>query len=163
MSESTKSHWFPYTSRSIALNDVTWCAGKILLYVMPPENALTIENMYVHFKATFDSGISSGNRIIKDISIVDKLPSLYNNDDVNYIRTQQLNITADGSRKVDIKIDITHLLKKDNVGYRELFDDNYGGLTYVMIQPDDSVIDIADIGTIDLWKLDATFTTQGVR
>ena len=165
MSESTKNHWFPYTSRSVALQDYTWCGGKILLYVIPPEKSLTIENLYVHFKATFNSGVSAPDRVVKSIAIVDKFPILFNsNADVNYYRKQDLNIAADGSRKVDIKIDISHLLKKDNVGYRELFggtsDD---GLTYIMIEPADALVGVSNIGTIDLWKADATFTTEGIR
>lgn len=164
MSESTKNHWFPQTIRSVALADYAWCGGKILLYVMPPEKALTIENMYVHFKATFDSGVSSGSRVVKAISVVDKIPFFYDkNDDVNYMRTQPLNVSADVNRKVDIKIDITHLLKKDNVAFREYFDDNIDGATYVMIEPDDSLIGNNNIGRIDLWKIDAQFTTQGIR
>lgn len=164
MSESTKNHWFPQTIRSVALANYGWCGGKILLYVMPPEKALTIENLYVHFKATFDSGITSGNRVVKSISVVDKIPLFYNsNSDVNYMRTQQLNISADANRKVDIKIDISHLLKKDNVAFREYFDDNIDGATYIMIEPADALIGNSNIGTIDLWKADAQFTTQGIR
>lgn len=164
MSESTKHHFYPYTVRSVGFHYSSWCGGKILLYVIPPERALTIENLYVHFKATFDSAIPSGTRIVKAVSVVDKIPILYNsNDDVNYIKTQELNIAADGSRKVDIKIDISHLLKKDNVAFRELFDDNVEGCTYIMIEPDDSLIGNSNIGTIDLWKADAQFTTSGIR
>lgn len=164
MSESTKHHVFPYTIKSVALNGMTWCGGKVLMYVIPPEKALTIENMFVHFKATFDSGVSVGNRVVKRIAVVDKIPLLYNsNDDVSYYRYLDLNIAADGNRKVDIKIDISQLLKKDNVGYREYFDDDLGGLTYVMIEPDDDLLGVVNFGTIDLWKLDAQFTTQGIR
>lgn len=164
MSESTKHHFYPYTVRSVGFHYSQWCGGKILLYVIPPEKALTIENLYVHFKATFDSGIASGSRIVKSISVVDKTPLLNNsNSDVNYIKTQELNIAADGSRKVDIKIDISHLLKKDNVAYREYFDNNVSGCTYIMIEPDDSLIGVTNIGTIDLWKADAQFTTSGIR
>lgn len=164
MSESSKHHFYHYSIKSIGMADVPWCGGKILLYVLPPERALTIENMYMHFKATFDAAISSGDRVVKSVSIVDKIPTTYNsNAGVNYMRTQELNIAADGNRKVDIKIDISHLLKKDNVGYREYFDDDLGGLTYVMIEPDDNLLGVNNIGTIDLWKLDAQFTTQGIR
>lgn len=164
MSESSKHHVFPYSLKSIAFADKVWCGGKVLLYVLPPERALTIENLFVHFKATFDSGISGGNRVIKSISVVDMIPPLYNsNAGVGYIRTLDLNIAADGDRKVDISVDISSLLKKDNVGYREYMDDDLGGLTYVMIEPADALAGVSNIGTIDLWKLDAQFTTQGIR
>ena len=89
---------------------------------------------------------------------------LYNsNAGVNYLRTQELNIAADVNRYVDISIDITHLLKKDNVAFREYFDDNIDGATYVMIEPADALIGVSNIGTINLWKIDAQFTTQGIR
>jgi len=163
MSESSKNHFYHYTARSIGFHYSAWCGGKILLFVMPPEKALTIENLYVHFKATFDSGIASGQRIVKSISIVDDVPLLYNsNADLTYIRTLELNVAADGNRQVDLKLDLSHLLKKDNVGFRDLFEEP-SGLTYVMIEPDDSLVGVSNIGTIDLWKIDAQFTTQGIR
>jgi len=166
MSESTKQHWYLQTARSIGLANRSWCGGKILLYVIPPEKAITIENLYIHFKATFDVSVASGSRIVKRISIVDKQPLLYNsNSDLNYYRYIDLNLAADAvTRKVDIKLDLSHLLKKTNAKYREYVDsDSAGGFTYVMIEPDDSLIGVTNIGTIDLWKIDAQFTTQGTR
>ena len=131
---------------------------------MPPEKALTIENCFVHFKARFDSGVSAPNRVVKSISVVDKIPLFYDsNSDVNYIRTQELNIAADVDRYVDIKVDISHLLKKDNVRFREYFDDNVDGATYVMIEPADALVGVSNIGTINLWKIDSQYTTQGIR
>lgn len=163
MSESSKNHFYHYTARSIAFYNTSWCGGKILLFVMPPEKALTIENLSIHFKATFDSGIASGQRIVKSVSIVDDIPLLYDsNSDLTYMRTLDLNVAADVNRKVDLKLDLSHLLKKDNVGFRDLFEEP-SGLTYVMIEPDDSLIGNSNIGTIDLWKIDAQFTTQGIR
>lgn len=165
MSESSKQHFYHYTARSVALADYAWCGGKILLYVMPPEKALTIENMFVHFKATFDSSVPSGQRIVKTIGIIDKRPLFYDsNSDANYYRKLDLNIAADANRKVDIKVDLSHLLKKDNVGFREYFSDSsMPNLTYVMIEPDDALLGTINIGRIDLWKIDAQFTTQGIR
>lgn len=166
MSESTKQHWYLQTARSIAMVNKSWCGGKVLLYVIPPEKAITIENMYIHFKATFDASVSSGSRKIKRIAIVDKKPLFYDkNNDLNYYRWIDLNIAADPvTRKVDIKLDLSHLLKKDNAKYREFVDsDSSGGFTYVMVEPDDALIGVTTIGTIDLWKLDAQFTTQGTR
>lgn len=165
MSESTKSHWYLQTARSIAMANRSWCGGKILLYVVPPEKALTIENISIHFKATFDAGIASGSRKIKRIAIVDKQPLFYDsNSDLNYYKWMDVNIPADANRKVDIKLDLSHLLKKTNAKYREFVDsDSAGGFTYVMIEPDDSLIGTINIGTIDLWKIDAQFTTQGTR
>lgn len=166
MSESTKEHWYLQTARSIALVDRAWCGGKVLLYAIPPEKALTIENLSIHFKATFDSGITIGSRIVKRISIVDKMPLLYDsNADLTYYRYMDVNIAADAvTRKVDIKLDLSHLLKKTNAKYREFVDsDSAGGFTYVMIEPDDSLIGNSNIGRIDLWKIDAQFTTQGTR
>lgn len=166
MSESTKEHWYLQTARSIALVDRAWCGGKVLLYAIPPEKAITIENLYIHFKATFDASIPSGNRKIKRISIVDKQPLFYDsNNDLNYYRYMDVNISADPTtRKVDIKLDLSHLLKKTNAKYREYVDsDSAGGFTYVMIEPDDTLIGNNNIGRIDLWKIDAQFTTQGTR
>lgn len=165
MSESTKQHFYLQTARSIALVNRSWCGGKVLLYCIPPEKAISVENVYIHFKATFDVSVASGNRVIKRISIVDKKPLAFNsNADLSYYRYMDLNIAADANRKVDIKLDLTHLLKKDNAKYREFFDDDSaGGFTYVMVEPADALLGVINIGTIDLWKIDSQFTTQGTR
>lgn len=166
MSESTKSHWYLQTIRSVAYANGGWCGGKIMLYVVPPNKAISIENMYIHFKATFDVSVPIGKRIVKRIGIIDKKPLVFNsNADVNYYRYMDVNIAADAvTRKVDIRLDLSHLLKKDNVKYREYFDDDSsGGFTYIMIEPDDSLIGALNFATIEIWKADAQFTTQGTR
>jgi hypothetical protein len=166
MSETTKEHFYLQTARSVALVDRAWCGGKVMLYAVPPEKAISIENAYIHFKATFDVSVPIGNRKVKRIAIVDKQPLLYDsNADLNYYRWIDVNVVADPvTRKVDIKLDLSHLLKKTNAKYREYVDsDSAGGFTYVMIEPDDSLIGNNNIGRIDLWKLDAQFTTLGTQ
>lgn len=163
MRESTRNHQYPYTFRSAVLAGVTQCFDKVILYIVPPEDALQIEGLYVHFRMTFDSAVPSGDRVVRSIGICNEVP-LTLADDPALLRVVQLNQAADINRKVDIRVDLTHLLVKGNVRHRDYFTDpGTGDLTYVIVQLDTDLRSTANVGTIDLWKIDALFTTKGIR
>lgn len=160
---ASKNHFYPFSLKIAAQANIAMCQDKAFLYLVPPQDALTIENMFCHLRFTFDAGISAPNRVVKYIGIANEVP-LFINDDPSYLRKIDLNVAADGNRKVDIKLDLTSLLKKDNVRYREYFEtpvtEDY---TYVIIKLSDGCRDILNVGTIDLWKLDGLYTSKGIR
>jgi len=163
MQEGSKKHFYPFTFRTAAISNAAWCRDKALLYLVPPQDALTIENMFCHFRFTFDAGVAVGSRIVEYIGIANQVP-LFIETDPTYLRKIDLNQAADGSRKVDIKLDLTSLLKKDNVRYREYFETPVTtDYTYVIIKLSGNLRDITTVGTIDLWKLDGLFTSKGIR
>ena len=163
MQEGSKKHFYPFTFRTAAISNATQCRDKALLYLVPPQDALTIENMFCHLKLTFDAGVAVGNRIVEYIGIANEVP-LFIEDDPAYLRKIDLNQAADVNRKVDIKLDLTSLLNKNNANYREYFEtpvtDDY---TYVIIKLSGNLRDTSTVGTIDLWKLDGLFTSKGIR
>ena len=138
------------------------------MYMLPPKNALTIERLYTHFVFQFDSGVAAADRYIQSIGIVDEIPLLIGQD-ANYQRREELNIQADANRRIDISMDLTHLLKKDNVAYEESgFDpatDEGFTLVEVLLSPNINQAhpSYLSVGVAELWKTDGLFTTIGIR
>jgi len=138
------------------------------MYLIPPKDALTIERLYTHFVLQFNASIDVADRVVQSIGIVDEIP-LFDTADANYQRRIDLNLSADSNRRVDIGIDLSHLLKNDNVAYEEggfdPADDE--GFTFVEIRLSDNLNvshpNYLNTGTIELWKIDALFTTVGIR
>ena len=170
MGSQNKLQPYPYSLKTVAPADrsssLTACGYRFFLYMLPPKDALTIERLFCHFVFTFDSGIPAASRVLKSIGIVDELRPFPATADANYQRRQTLNLQADANRKVDVSMDLTHLLKHDNVEYSESgFDDNpiETGYTAVEILLPDTIDFSTTSGVINLWKLDGLFTTTGIR
>lgn len=163
MQEGSKKHFYPFTFRSAAISNAAQCRDKTYMYLVPPQDALTIENMFCHLKFTFDAGVAAANRVVEYIGIANSVP-LFIESDPTYLKKIILNQAADANRKVDIKLDLTTLLKKDNVRYREYFETPVTtDYTYVIIKLSGNLRDTSTVGTIDLWKLDGLFTSKGIR
>lgn len=157
----TKNQEYKYSLKSVAVDTTniltTMCAGKALFYIVPPEDAQTIQYLRTHFKLKFDSSIPTAYRRLDRIGIVD---SKFN---ITYERYLDLNLIADGNREVEVNINLTPLLKKDNVAYT-LFEDAFGnGYTYIFIELAPELENTGSIGEMRLWKADALFTTLGIR
>jgi hypothetical protein len=175
MSESTKKQPYTYTLKTATFiggdngfgGDYGYiCSNGIIFYLVPPDGALTIENLWVHIFMEFDSSIAVGKRVLKKIGIIDTdasptlFPSL-----IDRLKVFDVNISADANRQIDKRIDLSALLKKDNIAYRNLFADSStpdNGYTMVYLGFDDSLAETSIIGKVKLWKTDALFTTIGI-
>lgn len=163
MSRSTKRHIYPYTLRTAAMVNVAHCTDKAILYLAPPAQALTIENLFCHLRFTFNSDTPVGDRVVEYIGVCNEIPILVSQDP-SYLRKIDLNVAADGNRKVDIKVDLSELLNRNNANYREYFDSPVtDDFTYCILKLADGNRTDLTVGTIDLWKLDGLFTTTGIR
>lgn len=106
--------------------------------------------------------------MIESIGMVDEVPLLITSD-ANRQRRIELNQTADANRRVDISVDLTHLLKNDDVAYEETGFDTGPDTGYTMVEillPNTLDINNANylnVGSVELWKIDALFTTIGIR
>lgn len=164
MSQSTKVHFYDHTLRSAALAGGSLCRDKAYFYLVPPKNAQTIENMYLHLKITFDVAIPVGNRVLQYIGIGNEYPLFIQDDPSGYFNKLDLNLAADGvTRKIDLRLNLTPLLKKDNAGWRDRFNIDGPNLTYVIIKTADGNRDISTVATVELCKVDALYTTTGIR
>lgn len=166
MSTSTKSQFYRYTLRPVAVVNAPACTDRIYLYPVPPEDAISLEGVFTHFRFLFDSGISVGDRIVESIGIANQRPLFYGHDPAIY-RKIVLNQAADGNRRVDIKIDLTDLLPgiKENVAWTPALGADYddGDQTFIYVKFPDSLHEILNVGTIEIWKVDSLYTTREIR
>ncbi len=164
MSGSTKSQHYRYTLRSVAVAGRSMCNDKYYLYPVPPQDAITIEGLFVHLKILFDSGVASGDRVIQSIGVASERPLSITDEPAN-LREQILNISADANRRIDLKIDLTHLLNKDNVAFTSLLSADYeqDNMTFIYLRLSPSLRNALTVGTIELWKADSTYTTREIR
>lgn len=166
MSKSTKSQFYRYTLRSVGCAQRQGCSNKMYFYPVPPEDAITLEGLYVHFKFTFDSAVHVDHRILKKIGIASERPLFVQNVPAT-LRTMDLNLAADGSRVVDVKLDLTHLLEgiKDHVAFTPLISADYENddKTFIYVEFPAPLGDTLNTGTINIWKTDSLYTTREIR
>lgn len=175
MSESSKKQPYTYTLRTSTFVGGAngfggdWgfiCSNGIIFYLIPPDNAISIENLYCHLIMQFEPTVPEAQRVLKKIGIIDApvnptfFPSL-----IDRLKTFDVNIAADGDLMIDKRIDLSALLKKDDVAYRNLFADAStpdNGFTMIYLGFDDLLVNSGNIGKIKLWKADGLFTTVGI-
>ena len=164
MSQSTKVHFYDHTLRSAATALLSLCRDKAYFYLVAPKNAQTIENMYLHLKITFDAGVPIGDRVIKYIGIGNEFPLFIQDDPSGYFNKLDLNLAADAvTRKIDLKLNLTPLLNKENAGWRDRFNTDGDNLTYIIIKTADANRDVSTVASVELCKVDALYTTTGIR
>ena len=165
MGSQNKLQSYPYSLKTILAADQAGCLNRFFLYMLPPKDALTIERLFCHFVFLFDASVATADQVVQSIGIVDELTPFPITATSNYQRRQTLNKQADANRRVDISIDLTHLLNNDNVAYEESGADTgpTTGFTAVEILLANNLVTTNTVGTIELWKLDGLFTTTGIR
>lgn len=163
MSKSPKSQFYRYSLKVGGLINAAMCTDKAWLYLLPPEDAQSIENLYCHIKITFDSSVVLPSQKLVAVGISD-VPLTRFNAPV-YEKEIELNLQADPvTRVIETTVDLTTLLKKDNVRFDNVFGDfSINEYTMVYIRLADALQDILVVGTINVWKLEALFTTKEIR
>lgn len=166
MSGSTKNQFYHYTLRTVGVMNQQMCSDKAFLYPVPPEDALTLENVFIHFVIQFHTAIATADQVVESIGIANQRPLLQNTEPTIH-RKVELNQAADGSRRVDIKLDLSHLLDgiKGNVAWTPLFGADYddGDQTFIYLKLPASLRNTLNVGTIELWKADLNYTTREIR
>lgn len=162
MSSSTKKHFYPHILRTSALVAIGSCQDIIVFYLIPPENALTIEQLFIHLKGTYDATVAIGNRTILEIGVGSTFGA-YGTFPADYKKIT-LNTAADPTtRKVDIRLNLTSLLNKANAGYRDnLGTISIGTPTYMYLRLNGALAATSGLFTIDLWKMDALYTIKKI-
>lgn len=167
MRESTKHQPYTYSMKTVAYvgTGTDICTNVIMMYIVPPDGALTIENLYMHLVMQFDAAVPVGDRVLRKIGISDEFTSEYFFGAPNRLKVYDVNIAADGSRMIDKRIDLSALLKRDDVLYRELImpiSAPETGYTYIYLEFDADQKENNSLGSIKLWKADALYTTVGI-
>lgn len=164
MSRGTKSEFYRYSMRSTAYTNLQMCTDKIYAYQVPSKNAESIERLFCHFKIQFDAAVASASRKIEQIGIASERPSFIA-DSPATLRVLNVDLTADGNREIDLKIDLSSLLTKGNIEYTPEFGADYeqDNMTFVYVKLPIELRDTLNVGTIELWKIDAEYTTREIR
>lgn len=166
MSKSTKSQFYRYTLRTVAAGETSGCTDKIYAYPVPPEDALELVGLFVHFRFVFDSAVATADRVIESIGIANQRPLFIGNEPDIYL-SHEINQAADVNRMVDIKIDLTDMLPsvKTNVAFTPQVGADYddGDQTFIYIKFPETLRNTLNTGTIQLWKIDSLYTIQEIR
>lgn len=172
MSETTKKQPYKYTSKNVSFSmpyqsgSSVICGGGAELYIVPPKDALTIENLTSRIVVQFDASVPVANRVLKrfGITIGTGGGAWWNNDRSRLI---EVNIPADANRVIDVTFDLTPFLKKSAVNYRNqlltLSELDYDCMYITAEFVDDIMAGTNVNGAIRIWKAEALYTTVGIQ
>lgn len=163
MSKSTKVHYYDHTLRTATMANAALCNQAMYFYPVPPKEAITIERLELYFKMTLDASVPAPQRVLEWIGIANERPLFYK-DLPSELRKIDLNLVADANRVVEGRFNLTPLLTKDHVGYRENFSDATGDdYTYIVFMLGPAFQELTAAGIMNICKTDAVYTTKGIR
>jgi hypothetical protein len=159
---------YTYTLKTSGVTDTPFCQSyKLYLYLTPPENALSLENLKMHIRVLFDASIPAGYRKIVRVGIQNSLDGLATPTHKRYF---DVDISADANRIIDYSIDVTSLIKKDNVQFWAGDQSDYPDETnYIYVEFPPEILNyynyptVWKLGDIQLWKADGLFTIKEIR
>lgn len=154
--------------KTAGIADQPFCVPKFYLYLTPPENSLSIENLKTHIRVKFDTAIIPvAYRKITRVGVQNSMDSLATPTHKRYL---EVNASADGSGIVDLFLDLSSLIKKDNVEFWPGGGASYPDATnYLYLEvPVETYGYLAPptywkIGDVQLWKADGLFTIKEIR
>lgn len=164
MSKTTKSQFYRYSMRSVCATDVQFCTKRIMMELYPPDEALSIENLFCHIRITFDNTLPTADKVLHRIGIISDYTTYSEQDQASYFRYLDIDRVAIDD-VIDMRIDLTSLLNKENVGTigdAGVFTDGTATIVFLEGANAFSTSD-NNVGTINIWKLDGTYTTQKIR
>lgn len=168
MSKGTKNQFYRYSMRSVMGRNMSLCQDIFMFEVIPPDNALTIENLFTRIRMTFDSPVPVAQRKIERIGIVNDFRPQNSTFDVAWNRYIDINKEADANRVIDFYMDLSSLLNHSNAGINDSYDGSDDDATLIYIKLPGSLRNYVSgmssvYGSIDVWKADAIYTTTEIR
>jgi hypothetical protein len=172
MTTKTKAVTWPYATKTIAIggmpaaytcpNDYspapthTTIGSEIGLEIFPPLYIYQPSMLYMHLNYTFNSVIASSDQVLVGIYVRDTSSSYVRAFGSTVEKFMPLNIQADVNRNINISLDISSLLtgQPTNVVFLRFHAANAWSLRTGGNTNGD---------TINIWKLDLTYQTIGVR
>lgn len=151
MGSLTRHQEYRYQYKTISLQNAIDCGYGGTVNFNLPSNVLEIKNLWAHIRIVFNASEPVANR--KIIGIGTKQWPV----DGEQPLMKPLNLTADANRRIDFTADLTEILRllelKDAAYYSQ-------GFVGVGIQHPNPLQYVA---TIEIWKMDLVYTTQGIR
>lgn len=156
----TRHQEYKYQYKTIAVTNAAFCGNGPRLRMSVPDDMLDVKALYMHAVLQFNSGVTSGNRVVHWIGGIyeqglDGIP--HPTDETMMHVNKQADLTT---RIVDVKADLTQF--KDSVSFEDAFSFD---------QPDIEVNILTSLsgdagavtGTVILWKVDLIYTTSGIQ
>lgn len=154
MRQGTKSQFYQFSGQT-TISKGTFCTRRILIRQLPPDNAQSIENLFMHIRINTSTGsLSSGDKVLARVGVMSSVPSYGYPDTPTRTRFLTVNKAA-VSDIIDATIDLSSLLDKDAVD-----------TTFVFLEMKNASTDVSadgNTGSIELWKLDGIYTTREIR
>ena len=158
---------YKYSMKIGTLADFELSGSSLVgFYLVPPKDAITLENMIMHFKIQFDASSAAGDRKINRIVVTDNSWSVRTDGSefrADYFRPLTVDLTTDGNRIIDFKMDVTSLINKNNADYAEQYGADPVDINWVFVEMPTGINDLATAGVIKLWKVEGLYTTKGIR
>ena len=165
--QSSKKQEYKYSIKTGAYADATHLGlmlDKFLFYLVPPQDSIAIKSLRTSIKLQFDASVPVADQIIEQIGITSDY--LYDENEADYFKSFIINKAADVNRIVDLDIDLTSLLKEDNVYYNAGMY-NFGSssqFTFIWLKIGRGTnLQSSFNGLILKWKADALFVTKGIK
>jgi hypothetical protein len=159
---------YTYSLKTAMIGGRMFCSNKFYFYLTPPENALSIENLQTHIRVQFDTAVlPEAYRKILRIGVQNALDGL---EYSTHKRSIELNLAADVNGLIDLQVDLTSLINKDNVEFWPGTAADYPNATnFIFVEVPIEIYNYYvgpsydPIGEVELWKADALFTIRAIR
>lgn len=147
----TREQEYRYQFKTIALKNATSCGYGGTVNFNLPTNFLEIKNLWAHVSIVFHASEPTGNQKILGIG-----PKTFSSNLLDQPLMKPLNLTADGNRRIDFTADLTEILLNIAITDPAAFKQGYFdiGILHPLL---------AQLATIEIWKMDLVYTTQGIR
>lgn len=153
MGGASRHQEYRYQYKTISLQNARDCGAGATLNFNLPSNILEIKNLWAHIRIVFHASEPIGNRKIIGIGTRVFNPT----SDFIQPKMKPLNLTADANRRIDFTYDLTEIIKDLVVNDAAIFAQGFVGIG--ILHPDY----LQQIATIEIWKMDLVYTTQGIR
>jgi len=152
MGAESRHQEYRYQYKTIALQNARDCGAGATLNFNLPSNLLEIKNLWAHIRIVFHASEPVGNQKIIGIGT-----RQFSTDDFNQPLMKPLNLTADANRRIDFTADLTQIIKQLIINDASLAAQGFVGIG--ILHP----TYLSQIATIEIWKMDLVYTTQGIR
>lgn len=160
MSGQTRRQEYKYQYKTLAVARTTFCGYGPTMSVSIPDNLLELKNLCVHASLVFDSSVSAPNRVLHWIGggyNMDPAPANKTSDEQP--RMMHISEAADANRRVDVTIDLSHLIDQLEFDTSGSFDQPSFELGMITDPTNNNSV----TGALELWKVDMIYTTKGIQ
>lgn len=154
----TRNQEYIYQYLTVAAAQLFFCGFGPRLSVNVPKNLLEIKSLCVHAILLFNATVPLSYRKLHYIG-----GQMVFNTEFNGVAADQpamiyVNRSADANRRIDITVDISHLIDKLVIDDGDSYSSAHFDLGLVTDLGNNNVG-----GTLELWKVDMIYTTKGIQ